>query len=45
VYASLKSSELANTSPPRNLVTVNKGTNTKMRIYLGILCTDNACDT
>jgi len=45
VYATLKPSELANTSPTRNLVTVNTGTMTKMRIYLGILCTENACDT
>lgn len=45
MYATLKPAELANTSPPRNLVTVNTETTTKMRIYLGISCTDNACDT
>ena len=43
--ATLKPSELANTSPQRNLVTVYTGSTIKMRVYLGILCTDNACDT
>jgi hypothetical protein len=45
VYVTLKPSELAIISPPRNLVSVNTGTTTKMTIYLGIWCTDNACDT
>lgn len=45
MYATLEPSELTNTSPAINLVPVNTGTTTKMRIYLGILCTDNACDT